>query len=90
MPRHQYQNTVNISQGNMARPEPSYHTRAGLELPKTAEAKENNINIYFIKMIDIFKEEINKSLKENQEPPLQWAKRWWWWCSVEKPCYLTS
>ena len=64
------QQNTNISQGKVL-PEPSCHTTTGLEIPSTAEVKENNLNTNFIKMIEILKEEMNKSLKENLEPPLQ-------------------
>jgi hypothetical protein len=42
----------------------SYPTTASLRYPNTAEAQENDIKSNLIKMIEAFKDEINKPLKE--------------------------
>ena len=51
----------------MASPECSYHTTAGTGNPNTTKAQENDLKSNLIKMIEAFKEEVNKSLKEIQE-----------------------
>jgi hypothetical protein len=51
----------------MALPEPRYSSTASLGYPNTAEPQGNDIKSKCIKMIEAFKEEINKSLTEIQE-----------------------
>jgi aspartate/methionine/tyrosine aminotransferase len=59
--------TINNSQGNIASPEPSYPTTANLEYLNTAEAQKNYLKTNLMKTIEVFKEEINKPIKEVQE-----------------------
>ena len=47
--------------------EPSYPTTAGTEYSNIAEAQEKDPKTAFMSMIEVFKEEMNKSLKEIQE-----------------------
>ena len=51
----------------MPPPEPSYPTAANSECSSTVEAQENQLKTNFMKMIEVFKEDMNKSLKEIQE-----------------------
>lgn len=44
----------------------TYPTTASLEYPNTAEPQENDLKINFIKMLEVLKEEINKSLKKKR------------------------
>jgi hypothetical protein len=67
MAKGQHKNTINKSQDNIAPPEFIYLTTKSPEYSNTAEALENNIKSNLTKMIEDFKEEINKSLKETQE-----------------------
>lgn len=60
MPNHKYKKTNNI-QGNVSPTEPSYLTTVSLE------TQENHLKTYFMKMLEVFKEAINKSLKECHE-----------------------
>jgi len=52
--------TINESQGNVTPPENSYSTTARLGYPNTTEAEENDLKSNLIKMIEAFKEEMNK------------------------------
>jgi hypothetical protein len=47
--------------------EHSYPTTASPGYPNRPEAQENDLKSNLIKMIEAFKEEMNKSLKEIQE-----------------------
>lgn len=47
--------------------EPSSPTTARPEHSNTTEAQEENLKTNFMEMTEVFKEEINKSLKEIQE-----------------------
>lgn len=66
MTRGQHKNTIN-TQGNMAPPEPRYHTTVAPGYSNTGEAQENNLKSNLMKTIEALKEEINKSFKEIQE-----------------------
>lgn len=48
----------------MSPSEPSHTTTASPDYPNTAETQGNNSKNNFMKIIEIHKEEINKSLKE--------------------------
>ena len=54
--------------------EHSYPTTASPGYPSTAEAQENDLKSNLIKMIEAFKEEMNKSLKEIQENTIKQVK----------------
>lgn len=60
----QHKNTIKKSQGNMAPPEHSYTTTASPGYPNTTEAEENDVKANLIKIIETFKEEMNKSRNE--------------------------
>jgi hypothetical protein len=47
-------------------PEPSYPTTASLGYSNTTKAQENDLKSKVIRMVEAFKEETNKSLKEIQ------------------------
>jgi hypothetical protein len=47
--------------------EPSYCTTPGPGYSSTVEAQEKDLKINYIKMREIFKEDINKSFTETQE-----------------------
>lgn len=65
MPRCHFKNIINNSQGNMLPPEPSYHATESPEYFKATESQEKDLKPNFIKMIELLKEEINKSLKNH-------------------------
>ena len=67
MPKGQHKKTINKTQGNMPPLEPSSPTTANPGYPNENEAQENGLKFNFIKMIEAFKEEMNKSLKEIHE-----------------------
>lgn len=52
------------NQGNILPQEPSYPTTGRPEYCNTTEAQEKDLKRNFMKMIDILKEGVNKSLKE--------------------------
>jgi hypothetical protein len=54
--------------------EPSYPTTAGSEYSNIAEAQEKDPKTAFMSMIEVFKEEMNKSLKEIQENTIKQYK----------------
>jgi spore germination protein YaaH len=72
--RGQYKNTFNNTQGNMALPEPSYPITAHPGYSNTVEAQENDLKSNLMKMIVVFKEQINKLLKEIQEYSIKQVK----------------
>ena len=51
----------------MGLPEPSHPTTASPGYSNTGEARENNLKTNFMEMREVFKEEMNKSLKAIQE-----------------------
>ena len=59
----------------MVTPEPSGHTTGRLDHPNPEEAEENNFKCNFMRMMETFKEEMKKSLKE-------WKKRKNWKKSI--------
>jgi hypothetical protein len=67
MPKEECKITINKSQGNMAPPEPSYPATTNPEYPNETEAQEVDLKFSLIRMIETFKEDINKSLKKVQE-----------------------
>lgn len=66
MPRYQHKKKVSNSQGNMAPPKPSYPTTANTEYSNTNEAQQRNLTTNFVKIIEMIKEDMNKSLKKIQ------------------------
>jgi hypothetical protein len=64
-------NTVNKSQSNMTPSDLSYPTTASPGYSNTMKAQENNLKFNHIKMIEGFKEEINKALKEIQKSTIK-------------------
>ena len=67
MSKGKLKNISNRSQSNVAPTEPSSPTTARPEHSNTTEAQEENLKTNFMEMTEVFKEEINKSLKEIQE-----------------------
>lgn len=59
--------TSNTSQSNMAPPESSYSTTSSHGYFNRAEAQETNLESNLMKMIEVFKEEMNTPVKETQE-----------------------
>jgi len=57
-------NTMNNSQCNVPPQETSCPTAVSPEHAKTDEVKENHLKAYFMEIIEVLKEEMNKSLKE--------------------------
>jgi len=72
--RGQHRNIINQSQGTVAPPEPSDPATASPGCFNTAEAQENDLKYNFMTMVESFKEEINKSLKEAQENTIKPGK----------------
>ena len=70
----QHKNTTNKSQDNMAPPEHNCPTAASPGYPNTTITEEDDLKSNFITMIEAFKEEINKSLKEIQENTIKQLK----------------
>ena len=58
----------------MATPEPSYPTTASPGYFSIVEAQENDFKSNLVKVIDAFKEEMNKSFKEIQENTIKQAE----------------
>jgi hypothetical protein len=73
MVKSQLKNTINKSQGNMAPLEPSYLTIISPGYPNIAETQDD-LKPNIIKMIEAFKGEMNKSLKEIQENTFKQVK----------------
>lgn len=67
MLKEQHKNTINKSKGNMVPPDPSYPPITNPEYPNETEAQEVDLKFSLIRMIETFKEDINKSLKKVQE-----------------------
>ena len=67
MPKGQHKNTRKKSQGNMAPSEPRYASTAKPGYPNKTKAQEEDLKSNLIMMIEVFKEKMNKSLKEIQE-----------------------
>lgn len=63
MLRRQHKNTINNSQDNKSPLEPSNPYTAGLEYCNIAEAREIELKIASMNIIEILKEEMNKTLK---------------------------
>lgn len=57
-------NTINKIQGNMTHSEHSYPTTARPTYPSTKEVQENDRNSNIIKMMEVFKKEVNKFFNE--------------------------
>jgi hypothetical protein len=51
-----------INKGNMAAPEPTYHSKVSPEYPKETETQQDDLKNKHIKMIDTFNEEMHKYL----------------------------
>lgn len=75
MAKGQYKNTIKNNQGNTAPPDPSSPTIASPEYYNTAKAQENNPKSNLVKIIEAFKEEINKSFKEIQKNTYKQVKK---------------
>lgn len=58
--------------GNVSQPQPRYATREGPEYSNKAEAQDLKIN--YIKMIEVLKKKIHKSLKEIPDNTNNWRK----------------
>ena len=71
MSKDEEKNIINRSHDNMIHSENSYPTTASPEYPNTVEAGENGIKSNFMKMIDVFKDELKKSFNEMQENTLK-------------------
>ena len=67
MPRCESKNRITNTQDNMSPGEPSYCTTPGPGYSSTVKAQEKDLKINYIKMREIFKEDINKSFTETQE-----------------------
>lgn len=67
MPGHQYKSTNNNSQVIMSPPESIYLITLGHEYFNTAGSqKKKNFKTNFRKMMEVLKEEVNKSYKESK------------------------
>jgi hypothetical protein len=66
MAKGQHNNTTRKSQGNMAPPGPSYLTTASAGYLNTAKAQKDDCKPSLVRIIEAFKEEMNKFLKEIQ------------------------
>jgi hypothetical protein len=67
MAKDQHKDKINKSWNNMAPPENSYLATLSPVYPNTPESQENAIKSNLIKIIEPFKEEVNKSLKNLEE-----------------------
>ena len=67
MPKGQYKNTTKKTRGNRVPPESSYHVITNPGYPTETEAQEDDLKSNLIKMIEPFKKDMIKSLKEIQE-----------------------
>jgi len=67
MAKGQCKNIINKSQGNVASSEPSSLTTSSSGYPNTPEGHDKSREFRLMKMIETYKEEINKSLIEIQE-----------------------
>jgi hypothetical protein len=74
MLKEQHKNTINKSKGNMVPPDPSYPPITNPEYPNETEAQEKDLKSNLIKMIEAFKEDMDKPLKEIQENTFKQAK----------------
>lgn len=75
MYRNQYKNKSNNSQGNISTVASSYPMIVGHKYCNIAEAHVKDLKTNYIKMIEVLKEEKNKSLNEIQEKMRkQWKK----------------
>ena len=63
MPEGWLKKTVNKIQVNMIPPKPSYLATTNPGYPNETEAQEDNLKSNLIKMLEAFKEDMNKSLK---------------------------
>jgi hypothetical protein len=64
MAKNPQMNTINKSQSNTTPSGHSNPTTANSGCPNATKAQENDLTSDFIKMIEAFKEEMNKPLKE--------------------------
>ena len=62
MPKHKCKNTINDSQDNMSPAEPNNPTTASPEYSNTAETQDKDLKTHLMKMTEVLKEEVNKSL----------------------------
>ena len=67
MCRCHHKNEHNNSQDKMPPLEPSYPTPVGPKYSNIGEAQEKYLKVNYVKMIEVLKEKINKSLKESRE-----------------------
>jgi hypothetical protein len=64
MSKGQFKNIINKSQRSMAAPESSQLTTASSGYSNAAEIQVNDLKTNFMKMIEAFKEEMNKSINK--------------------------
>lgn len=67
-------NKISSRKSNVAWPEPSYSLTARPEYLSAAEAQENDFTYNYVKVINTFKKEMNKYLKEIQDNTFKWMK----------------
>lgn len=67
MQRHQHKTTLSNSPCNIPRPETSYPTTTVPEYSNAAKAQEKDLKSRYMKMEDILKEVMNKTLEVIQE-----------------------
>ena len=67
MGRHQGKNSSNNLKSNMVTPEPRGHTKGRLDHPDPEEIEENDFKCNLRKVMEIFKEEMENSLKYMEE-----------------------
>lgn len=64
----------NNTLGNVSPPEFSYLTRASPECSNTAEAQAKDFGTHYMKMIEVLKQEMNKSPNDIHEDANNWRK----------------
>lgn len=69
-----FKNIVNKSKGNMPPPKHRYPKNASPVYHNTTVTQENDIKYNIIKMIEVIKEKINRSLKEIEEHIIKWIE----------------
>jgi hypothetical protein len=66
MLKEQHKNTINKTQGNMTSTEPSCPATTNPGYPNETEAKEENLKLNVIKMLQAFNKDLNKFLKKTE------------------------
>lgn len=67
--KHEDKNTVNNSQGNMFPTETGNPTTIDSEKGNITETQDKDLRTVFMDIIEIHKNDVNKSIKENYENP---------------------